>query len=83
MNNQVFDRAGRDCSDGIPGFTKHVINILSLDDIRRMARNYKKQKVVLVATGSKKTEGMRIALETGLANVLITSREDADRLLRG
>ena len=71
-----------DCSDGIPEFTKYVINVLKLDDIRRMASNFKKHKVIMVATGRTKTEGMRVALQTGLASVIITSREDADRLLR-
>jgi DNA-binding transcriptional regulator LsrR (DeoR family) len=48
-----------------------VINILKLDDIRSMASNSKKHKVIMVATGSTKTEGMRIALQTGFVNVLI------------
>lgn len=81
MNNQPFDRSGKDCSDRIPGFEKHVINVLTLEDIRRMVSKPAKHKVVMVATGRTKTEGIRVALETGLANVLMTSKADADRLL--
>jgi DNA-binding transcriptional regulator LsrR (DeoR family) len=81
MNNQVFDRTGNDCSSSIPGFTEYVINVLTLQDIRTMARKPGRHEVVLVATGHTKTEGMLVALETGLANTLITGREDADRLL--
>jgi DNA-binding transcriptional regulator LsrR (DeoR family) len=46
-----------------------------------MAANHHRHKVVMVATGPEKTRAMRVALQTGLANVLITGREDADRLL--
>lgn len=81
INNQVFDEYGKDCTDGIPGLSKHLINILSLDDIRSMASNYPRHKVVMVATGPEKARAMRVALLVGLANVLITGREDADRLL--
>jgi DNA-binding transcriptional regulator LsrR (DeoR family) len=48
-----------------------VINILKLDDIRSMASNSKKHKVIMVGTGSTKTNEMRVALQTGFANVLI------------
>ena len=81
INNQVFDASGNDCTDRIPGLSKHVVNVLTLDDIRPMASNFPKQKVVLVATGQEKTEAMRVALQSGFANVLITGSGDADRLL--
>jgi dCMP deaminase len=81
INNQVFDKNGNDCTSLIPEFDKHVVNILTLQDIRNMARKPNIHKVVIVATGPSKTNAMRIALKTGLANVLITGREDADRLL--
>lgn len=81
INNQVFDRSGKDCTNLIPGLDKNVVNIASLADIRKMARNPEEHKVVMVATGAKKTGAMRVALEAGFANVLITGREDADRLL--
>jgi DNA-binding transcriptional regulator LsrR (DeoR family) len=83
INNQVFDKYGKNCTDGIPGLSKYLINILSLDDISNMASNYPRHKVVMVATGLEKTRAMHVALERGLANVLITGRDDADRLLRG
>ena len=83
INNQVFDEFGKDCTDGVPGLLKHLVNILTLDDIKNMAGDYPKHKVVMVATGPEKTRGMRVALQTGLANVLITGREDADRILYG
>ena len=81
VNNQVFDKEGKNCSERIPGFSQRVINVVKLDEIRRMAARPTDHRVVMVATGRTKTEGIRIALETRLANVLVTSREDADRLL--
>lgn len=81
INNQVFDKSGKDRTESIPGLSKYVVNILTLDDIKRMAANYPRQKVVMVATGPEKTEAMRVALQNGFANVLITGSDDADRLL--
>jgi DNA-binding transcriptional regulator LsrR (DeoR family) len=81
MNNQPFDQSGKNCTSSIPGFANHVINVLSLDDIRGMAMKPQKHKVVIVATGPTKTEAVRVALKTGLANALITGADDADRLL--
>lgn len=83
INNQVFNRSGEDCTHRIPGFEKYVVNIANLADIRKMARKPEEHKVVLIANGRTKTKAMRVALETGLANVLITGREDADQLLSG
>jgi len=83
INNQVFDGSGKDCTHLIPEFDKHVVNVLTLRDIRRMAGKPDKHKVVMVATGESKVKAMRVALSTGLANVLITGRDDADRLLAG
>ncbi len=81
INNQVFNENGEDCSHLIPGFDSHVVNILKLTDLKSMAKDRSKQKVVLVATGESKTKALRTALKYGFANVIITSREDADRLL--
>jgi len=81
INNQVFDESGNGCTGRIPRLSKYVVNILTLDDIKRMAGNYPKQKVVMVATGKEKTDAMRVALQNGFANVLITGSDDADRLL--
>jgi dCMP deaminase len=83
INNQVFDELGKDCSDKIPELAEHVVNILTLDDIITMAKNPNKHKVVLVATGPTKKDSMRVALQAGYANVLITGKEDADSLLEG
>jgi len=82
INNRVYDKSGEDCTDLIPGLADHVVAVLTLQDIREMARKSEEHKVVIVATGESKTEAIRVALNTGLANVLITGREDADRLLR-
>jgi dCMP deaminase len=81
INNQVFDASGNDCTGRIPGLSKHVVNVLSLEEIRSMASNFPKQKVVMLATGREKTEAMRVALQSGFANVFITGSGDADRLL--
>lgn len=81
INNQVFDKTGKDCTESIPGLSKYVVNVLTLDDIKKMAANYPKQKVVMVATGKEKADAMRVALRSGFANVLITGSDDADRLL--
>jgi dCMP deaminase len=82
INNQVFDDHGNDCTDRIPELSEYLVNILSLDDIRALAGNCPKQKVVMVATGEEKTRAMRVALKAGFANVLITGSQDADRLLK-
>lgn len=81
INNQVYDGTGIDRTNSVPELAKHLVNVLSLDDIRSMAGNYPKHKVVMVASGPEKTIAMRVALRAGLANVLITGKEDADRLL--
>jgi dCMP deaminase len=81
INNQVFDKSGNDCTDRIPGLSKYVVNVLTLEDIKAMAGNYPKQKVVMVATGEEKSDALRVALQEGFANVLITGSDDADRLL--
>ena len=80
VNNQVFDEQGRDCTNAIPGLSERLVNVLSLDDIRSMAGNHPRHKVVMVAS-RQEARPMLVALETGLANVLITGRDDADRLL--
>ena len=81
INNQVFDKSGTDCTHLVPGLAKHLVNVLSLNDIRSMAGNYPKHKVVMVASGPEKTSAIRVALEAGYANVLITGRDDVDPLL--
>lgn len=81
INNQVFDKSGKNCTDSVPGLSRLVVDVLTLDDIKRMAGNYPKQKVVMVATGKEKTDAIRVALKNGFANVLITGSDDADRLL--
>jgi dCMP deaminase len=81
INNQVFDALGHDCTSQVAGLSDHLINVLTLDDIRRMAANSRKQKVVMVATGEEKTGAIRAALQAGLANVLITGSDDAERLV--
>lgn len=81
INNQVFDKFGNNCTDSIPGLSNHLLNVLSLDDIRHLAANPRKHKVVMVATGLAKTRAMQVALQKGFVNVLITGSEDADRLL--
>ncbi len=81
INNQIFDKSGNDCTHKVPGLSDHVINILSLNDIRTIAHNYPKQKVVMIATGEGKTRAIRAALDAGFANILITGRNDVDRIL--
>ena len=81
VNNQPFDAGGKNVTADIPGFSDQVINVLSLDEIRDMASKAGKHSVVMVATGKTKAEPMRVALDTGVANVLVTGQEDADRLL--
>lgn len=57
INNQVFDESGNNCNTGIPELSKHLINILTLDDIKSMAADYPTHKVVMVATGPEKNPG--------------------------
>jgi DNA-binding transcriptional regulator LsrR (DeoR family) len=81
INNQVFDEVGTDRTKEVPALSKYMVNVLSLSDIRSMAGNYPRHKIVMVASGPEKTRAMRVALEAGFANVLISGRDDADRLL--
>ena len=54
---------------------------LTLEDIKDMAADPDHHRVVMVAPGATKTRALRTALEHGMASVLITGRDDADRLL--
>lgn len=81
INNQVFDRNGRDCTAQIPGLSERFINVLDLQDISRMAAEPLKHKVIAVATGAHKARAIHVAATVGLINVLIIARADAERLL--
>lgn len=79
INNRLFDRSGRDCTARIKGFNSYFMNVLNLDELRNLVK--KGSNVVLVATGLAKTEAIRVALQNGLANVVITDRQVAQRLI--
>jgi len=81
INNQVYDAKGQDRTGDIPGLADHIMNVLSLAEIKTMAENRARRKVIAVATGKQKARAIRTALEAGFANVLITGTQDAARLL--
>jgi DNA-binding transcriptional regulator LsrR (DeoR family) len=82
INNQLYDREGKTLMDRIHDLRDCFINILSLDEIREIAGQRKKRKVIAVATGAQKLTAIKVALETNLTSVLITGRADAEALLR-
>tara|TARA_R110002167_G_scaffold105496_9_gene271346 strand:+ start:3048 stop:4049 length:1002 start_codon:yes stop_codon:yes gene_type:complete len=82
INNQVYDDKGRNQTSHVPGLSKAFINVLDLDEIREKTKSFPDCKVVMVATGHQKTQAIKTALESCLSNILITGREDADRLLK-
>jgi DNA-binding transcriptional regulator LsrR (DeoR family) len=81
LNNQVFDNEGRNRTEEIFGVEGHIINLLSLDEIKQLASRRTECKVVLIATGERKSNAIRTALRSGMANIIITGRDDAKRLL--
>ncbi len=81
INNRPFDSKGRDQTKKIPGLSNNFMTILDLNDIRSMAADSETCKVVAVATGSAKLEPIRVALRTGLCNVLITGADLARALI--
>jgi DNA-binding transcriptional regulator LsrR (DeoR family) len=81
INNRLFDEKGQDRTDEIPELANYFINVLDLDDLRNMSR--RGAKIVLIATGIGKVDAIRVALQTGIANVIVTDREVAMRLIEG
>jgi DNA-binding transcriptional regulator LsrR (DeoR family) len=79
INNRLFDRDGRDCTDKIAGLSSYFLNVINLDQLRNLAKGG--TQLVLVATGLSKALAIRVALSSGLANVVVTDREVANRLL--
>lgn len=74
LNYNYFDRHGNLVARG---FTN-----VSLDALREMSANPRRQTVVLVAGGSHKRDVVRIAIETKMVNSLVTDDKMARYLLR-
>lgn len=83
INNRPYDSRGQDCTEHVPGLSDGFITILDLADIRSMASDPGECKVVAVATGLAKLEAIRVAVTTGLCNVLITGADIARGLIEG
>lgn len=82
MNNRLFDKDGNDRTDQIPGLSHLVIPILRLGDLQSITGNVKiKRKVILLFAGQDKVDAAKVALRSKLANVVITTRNDAMALL--
>jgi len=81
INNQVYDAKGIDRTNEIPEFTDYVINILKLDEIKKLASDRANKKVIAIATGERKHRAIKVAIQNGFVNILITGRDDAVRLL--
>jgi DNA-binding transcriptional regulator LsrR (DeoR family) len=81
INNQLFDERGVDRNREFPDLDERFVNILSLQDLRAMASKPGSHRVVAIAAGIQKASAIRTALSSGLANVIITSREVAESLL--
>lgn len=80
INNQVYDRDGRDRTADLLHDGGQFIHILSLDEIREAAEA-RERSVVAVAAGAIKVDAIRAALAGRLMNVLVTGVDDAIRLL--
>jgi len=80
LNNQIFDERGQNRTEEVTNLRDEIINLLSLDEIKEMAADHSKCKVVLVATGSQKTTAIKTALQHHMVNVIITTKSDAERL---
>lgn len=79
VNNRLFDETGVDRTDEIPKLPGKLGAIVGLDDIRNLTR--RGASVVAVATGKHKLHALRVVLATKIANVVITDKEMALRLL--
>jgi len=71
-----FDKTGKEVE--VPLSAPHMK--LSADLLSRLSKR-SDARTVLVAGGEKKLEAMRVTLQKGLCNTLITDRESATRLL--
>lgn len=83
VNNQVFDSQGRDRTSDIPGLEDRFINLVPIAELQRLTAPKEERMVIAIAAGEHKTTAIRGALENRLANVMITSRDTAEALLRG
>jgi len=81
INNQLFDERGVDRTSEFGGLDERFVNILSLEDLRQMASKPGAHRVVAVAAGLHKATALRTALASQLANVVITGRDLAEKLL--
>lgn len=81
INNQLFDERGVDRTSEFGGLDERFVNILSLEDLRQMATKPGTHRVVAVAAGLHKATALRTALASQLANVVITGRDLAEKLL--
>jgi len=79
INNRVYDDRGVDRTESIPELGERFLNFVTLDDLRGIVK--RGRRVVIVATGVHKADAIRVALESKIANVVITGRDTAQRLL--
>ena len=81
INNQLFDDRGVDRTPEFGGLEERFVNIVSLQDLMELASKPGTHRVVAVAAGAHKASALKTALSAGLANVVITGRDLAERLL--
>ncbi len=81
INNRVYDRKGKDRTDDVPGLSELAISIITLDDLKRLAKNRTKHRVIGIATGLNKIEAIRVALQMNVMSVLVTGRDTAERFV--
>lgn len=79
VNNRLYNEQGVDLTDEIPEISSQFVNLMGLNDLRAAVQNG--AAVVAVAAGTHKLRGIRAALATGIANVIISDRETAVRLI--
>ena len=82
INNQPFGPSGENVFAQIPALADHFINLVTLEDLRELAADHNAHRLVGVAGGSLKAEAIRVALQSGLVNVIITNRNVAKTLVR-
>lgn len=83
INNEPFTAAGRIVADALFQPGGYVINLVSLDTLRRATHDRKRRRVIAVAGGIDKADAIRAALRAGFVNVLITDRLVATDLIAG
>lgn len=80
INNRPYDKDGNDLFEKHPNLGKHIIAV-SLKQLQALSRS-KESCVMAVAGGKGKIQAIRVALENGFINTLVTDSLTAEHLLQ-